>query len=114
MQNDENSVTDTPEVDEMALNLQELNEIHDEIEQQPHWRTTADKEMDYADGNQLDSELLTRMKLIGIPPAIENMIGPALRAIEGHELETRTDWRVTPNYNLRNLMQVRSSHLAKV
>ena len=98
MQNDENSVTDTPEaIDEMALNLQELNEIHDEIEQQPVWRTIADKEMDYADGNQLDSELLTRMKLIGIPPAIENMIGPALRAIEGHELETRTDWRVTPN-----------------
>ena len=56
MQNDENSVTDTPEAkDEMALNLQELNEIHDEIEQQPVWRTIADKEMDYADGNQLDS-----------------------------------------------------------
>lgn len=80
-----------------ALTLDELTEIMHEIEEQPHWRHTADKEMDYADGNQLETELLNRMKQIGIPPAVEDMIGPALQSVEGFELQTRTDWRVKAN-----------------
>lgn len=80
-----------------ALTLDELTEIMHEIEEQPHWRHIADKEMDYADGNQLESELLNRMKAIGIPPAVEDMIGPALQSVEGFELQTRTDWRVKAN-----------------
>ena len=40
--------------DELALTLDEYTEIMREIEEQPNWRATADKEMDYADGNQLD------------------------------------------------------------
>ena len=80
-----------------ALTLDELTEIMHEIEEQPHWRHTADKEMDYADGNQLETELLNRMKAIGIPPAVEDMIGPALQSVEGFELQTRTDWRVKAN-----------------
>lgn len=66
-----------------------------EIEQQPlNWRATADKEMDYADGNQLDSQLLQAMAKLGIPPAMENLIGPAIEAIQGYEVATRRDWRV--------------------
>lgn len=84
-------------VDPDALTVQELSEIQNEIEEQPHWRHIADKEMDYADGNQLDADLLVRMKSIGIPPAIEDQIGPALLSVQGFELKTRTDWRVTPN-----------------
>lgn len=80
-----------------ALTLDELTEIMHEIEGQPHWRHIADKEMDYADGNQLETELLNRMKAIGIPPAVEDMIGPALQSVEGFELQTRTDWRVKAN-----------------
>lgn len=80
-----------------ALTLDELTEIMHEIEEQPHWRHIADKEMDYADGNQLETELLNRMKAIGIPPAVEDMIGPALQSVEGFELQTRTDWRVKAN-----------------
>jgi hypothetical protein len=53
--------------------------------------------MDYADGNQLDSELLRKQQELGIPPAIENMIGPALLSIQGYEATIRSDWRVTPN-----------------
>lgn len=97
MQNENNPVSTVAEHDPLAMTLHELNDIHNEIEMQPQWRAVADKEMDYADGKQLDSELLSRMTAIGIPPAVENMIGPALRSIEGLELETRTDWRVTPN-----------------
>lgn len=80
-----------------ALTQTEYSQIFEEIEQQPAWRHIADKEMDYADGNQLDGELLRRQKALGIPPAVEDMIGPALLSIQGYESRTRTDWRVTPN-----------------
>ncbi len=64
---------------------------------QPPWRAQADHEADYADGNQLSTALLQRMKEMGIPPAKENIIGPAIRAVCGFEAKTRTDWRVTPD-----------------
>ncbi|GDY37237.1 hypothetical protein [Acidovorax sp. NB1] len=64
---------------------------------QPPWRAQADMEADYADGNQLSTDLLRRMKEMGIPPAKENIIGPAIRAVCGFEAKTRTDWRVTPD-----------------
>lgn len=77
----------------------EFAEIIDEAVDQPQWRAAADKEVDYADGNQLDSELLRRQKAMGIPPAKENIIGPAIAAVCGYEAKTRTDWRVTPDGN---------------
>lgn len=84
-------------VDDLAFTLEEYTELMREIEEQPRWRSTADKEMDYADGNQLDSELLQRQKELGIPPAVEDLVGPALLSIQGYEATIRTDWRVTPN-----------------
>ncbi len=81
--------------DELALSLHEYTEFMEEIEEQPSWRHTADKEMDYADGNQLDTELLKRQQELGIPPAVEDLIGPALLSIQGYEATIRTDWRVT-------------------
>lgn len=83
--------------DSEAITLAEYEEILGEIEEQPRWRAIADKEMDYADGNQLDGDLLRRQQELGIPPAIENLVGPALLSIQGYEATTRTDWRVTPN-----------------
>ena len=53
-----------------------LAEILGEIREQPAWRESADREMDYCDGNQLDSDLLRQLQSRGVPPAIENMIGP--------------------------------------
>lgn len=79
------------------LTKEEYDEIFEEIENQPRWRAVADKESDYADGNQLDSELLKRQQELGIPPAVEDLIGPALLSIQGYEATIRTDWRVTPN-----------------
>lgn len=81
--------------DEDAITLDEVQEITSEILEQPKWRSVADMEMDYADGNQLDADILKRMQAIGIPPAIEDMIGPTLLSVEGHELQTRTDWKVS-------------------
>lgn len=86
--------------EEIEMELDEYTHIVREIEMQPKWRHVADKEADYADGRQLDSDLLRRMQDIGIPPAVEDQIGPALRAIQGYEASTRTDWRVTPNGGL--------------
>ncbi len=83
--------------DDLALSLREYQEFYDEIELQPRWRAIADKEMDYADGNQLDSDLLRRQAELGIPPAVEDMIGPTMLSLQGYESTTRTDWRVTPN-----------------
>ncbi len=85
------------DTDNAPITIDEYTEILEEIEQQPAWRATADKEADYADGNQLDTELLRAQQERGIPPAIEDLIGPALLAIRGYEAKTRTDWRVTPN-----------------
>lgn len=85
------------ETDPLTITVEEYTEIMREISEQPKWRATADKEMEYADGNQLDSELLRKMQQNGIPPAIENMIGPAMQALQGYESATRTDWRITPD-----------------
>lgn len=82
-----------PEGLSLALYTTWLNEIRD----QPVWRAKADKWMDYVDGNQLDSEVLQRMKELGMPPAIEPLVGPAIIAVTGYEASKRTDWRVTPN-----------------
>ena len=84
-----------PETGDQALTQHEYSVIVDEIEQQPAWRHVANKEMDYADGNQLDSELLRKQQELGIPPSVEDLIGPALLSIQGYESKTRTDWRVT-------------------
>ena len=92
----DNNESEVP-LDELALTVEDLNDIMSEIENQPKWRAIADKEADYADGNQLDSAILQRMKALGIPPAIEDIISPTLMAVECYELVNRTDWRVTPN-----------------
>ncbi|MEQ6437206.1 hypothetical protein V8Z74_19565 [Comamonas sp. w2-DMI] len=79
------------------ITLPEYARIIEECIDQPPWRAAADKEADYADGNQLGTELLKRMQATGVPPAKENVIGPAIAAICGYEAKTRTDWRVTPD-----------------
>lgn len=83
--------------DKDAITLEKFTSAIVEIEQQPAWRGKADKEMDYADGNQLDSEILQAQRAIGMPPAIENVIGPAIAAVTGMEVKMRKDWRVVPD-----------------
>jgi len=79
------------------MSTEEFQSIVREALAQPPWRAQADHEADYADGNQLSTELLRRMKDMGIPPAKENVIGPGIGAVCGYEAKTRKDWRVTPD-----------------
>lgn len=97
MNNYPNTTASDDDVPAGALTAQEVCEIQREIDEQPAWRARADREMDYADGNQLDSDLLRKQQELGIPPAIEDLIGPAMLSIQGYETAMRTDWRVLPN-----------------
>lgn len=85
---------------DVPLTVNEFATIINEMINQPSWRLNADKEADYADGNQLDSELLRKQQELGIPPAKENIIGPAIAAVCGYEAKIRKDWRVTPDGDL--------------
>lgn len=83
--------------DTLALTLEEFTQFLDEIREQPAWRSKADREMDYCDGNQLDSEILAKMEELGIPPAIEPLMGPIFDGVLGLEIRSRGDWNVTPD-----------------
>ena len=71
--------TDTRRPTRHRPDAKEFTQYLLEIENQPAWRARADREMDYVDGNQLDAEVLQRQKALGMPPAIEPLIGPRLR-----------------------------------
>lgn len=85
-----------------GLSLLTFTEWVTECEQQPAWRARADRESDYCDGNQLDSEVMRLARERGLPPAIEPLIGPAIDAILGMEAKNRTDWRVIPDSDKAN------------
>jgi len=85
-----------------GLDLLTFTQWVHECQDQPAWRTKADREADYCDGNQLDSEVMRLARERGLPPAIEPLIGPAIDAILGMEAKTRTDWRVVPDSDKAN------------
>jgi hypothetical protein len=75
----------------------EFANIFMELQEQPAWRTTADIEADYYDGNQLDSETLAAMRELGMAPIIENLTAPTIDAVLGLEAKTRLDWKIATN-----------------
>ena len=80
-----------------GLSREQFEKWHNEIKQQPAWRAKADREADYVDGNQLDADVLRKQQSIGMPPAIEPLIGPVIDSVLGMEAQRRTDWRVIPD-----------------
>lgn len=82
------------EQDEGGCTLEDFTQWMLEAQEQPAWRARADREADFYDGNQLDSNVLSRQRELGMPPAIEPLIGPTIDAVLGMEVKTRTDWRV--------------------
>lgn len=51
-ENDRQYMNGLPPAGDTPLTVDEYADINYEIEDQPAWRAVADKEMDYADGNQ--------------------------------------------------------------
>jgi len=93
---------ESEELADKGLSVGSFVGFFDEIIQQPAWRAKADKEMDYYDGNQLNSEVLRRQQEVGMPPAIEPLIGSTIDSVLGMEAKTRTDWRVIPDSDNTN------------
>lgn len=89
------TVTDQSQPGDAGLSLTLWTKWLMEIQNQPAWRAKADRQMDYYDGNQLDSDILRKQQELGVPPAIENLIAPAIDSLTGFEAKTRTDWRIT-------------------
>ena len=77
--------------------LDQFTALMEEVQNQPAWRSRADREADYYDGNQLDSDILQAQVDKGIPPSIENLIGPTVDDVLGMEAKNRTDWKVLPD-----------------
>jgi hypothetical protein len=97
MEYDSRTISKETETEGKGLDLLTFTKFLDEIAEQPAWRSRADKEMDYYDGNQLDSAILRAQAEVGMPPAIEPIIGPTIDAVLGLEVKTRADWRVVPD-----------------
>lgn len=73
------------------LSQAQLENILDDIRNEPPWRKAAQREADMYDGNQLDSITLARMEELGIPPIIVNLIKPTVDTVLGLETKTRSD-----------------------
>ncbi len=78
------------------VTLESFTSVMEEVEEQPAWRARADRESDYFDGNQLDSDILLLQEENGIPSSIENLIGRTIRDILGIESKNRKDFKVLP------------------
>ena len=81
-------------VPEPGITLEQYERWSNEIKQQPPFRARADIEADYYDGNQLNSSILAIQKELGIPPAIEPLIGPTIDSVLGMEVRARRDFRI--------------------
>jgi len=95
------------------LSLAEYTQFLNEIEEQPAWRSRADREMEYYAGNQLDSAVLEKQRQLGIPPAIEPLVGPTIDAVLGMEVKNRLDWRVLAEGDNDDVAQALSQELSQ-
>lgn len=69
----------------------DIEEILDDVRNEPRWRWVANREMAYKDCNQLDAEMLRAMEGIGMLPIQRPMIGAIMDSVLGVEAMTRRD-----------------------
>lgn len=89
----EYSVDEAPP-DKESLSLVELERFLDEMSHAPAWRTRADMEADYYDGNQQTPEDIATAQERGLPIVTVNLIAPTINLVLGMEARTRTNWIV--------------------
>ena len=71
----------------------QLDRFFQDLFYEPNWREEAEVDAAYYDGDQLSSETLRKMRENGIMPAVLNFVAPAIDAIAGLEIITRSDLR---------------------
>jgi len=82
-----------------GLDFMQYQRMIEEVRYQPNWRQEADKVADYYDGNQLDPETLAELEEKGMAPLLTNFIKPTIDVVLGIEAKTRSDWRVTADFD---------------
>ena len=68
-----------------------IEQVLDDIRQEPSWRRTADREWGYYDCRQLEARVIAAMEAAGMLPIIRPMIPAAIDAVLGIEAKTRRD-----------------------
>lgn len=80
---------------QQALPPRKIQEFLEDLKWEMNdWRFVADREADYYDSKQLDSEVLKLMEERGIPPLMRNVIAPTIDTILGMEAKNRRDVKV--------------------
>ena len=79
-----------------SLSSKQLWRFLYEIRDEPDWRTEAEVDNAYYDGDQLTQATLRKMRDNGILPIVMNMIAPAIDAMCGLEIINRADFMVVP------------------
>lgn len=79
-----------------SLSREQLWRFMWEMRLEPEWRKEAEVAMSFYDGDQIDREVLMRMKALGMAPIVINMTAPAIDAVAGWEVITRADLKVIP------------------
>ena len=68
----------------------------EDIRYEPSWRREAEVDGAFYDGDQLKSETLIRMKELGIPPMVVNMVAPIIDGVTGFEALARSNLKCVP------------------
>ena len=73
-----------------------LWQFMEDIRYEPDWRREAEVDAAFYDGDQLKVETLERMKALGIPPIVVNMVAPIVDGITGFEALARSNLKCVP------------------
>lgn len=76
-----------------GMDLYALENLLADIQNQPEWRSSADKCAAYHDGKQLDGQRLADMEETGEPKTIVNLIQRTINGALGNEAKVRLDWK---------------------
>lgn len=79
----------------MAFTTKQLGELMGDINAQPDWRTPANKCCDYYDGEQLPAKVKEKLKELGQPALVYNLVKPTVNGVLGLEARTRVDMVIT-------------------
>lgn len=75
-----------------GMALHELEALLTDIDNQPEWRSGADRAAQYYDGKQLSPERAAQLDEAREPRTVVNLVAGAINGVLGQEAKTRLDW----------------------